>query len=167
MESGTPPFDVENVPLPMMAHVPGTNERQPELAMLEAIAAQASKSTSDATSDENPAWAYGLRLLRNGFYWETHEVLEAVWMNAAPNSRERHLVQGVIHIANAALKVRMDRSDAARRLCELADECIERAFPPAQSSELMGLNAGLLIGAIAGIKAEKPDLNRCREIRQL
>jgi len=72
--------------------------------MLESIAQSANAVTNDASYQSNTGWLYGIHLFNHGFYWEAHEVLEAVWNNAAPNSREKHLVQGVIQIANAQLK---------------------------------------------------------------
>ena len=84
--------------------------------------------TLDANAAANVAWLHGLRLIDLEYYWEAHEILETVWMNAAPNSRERQLVQGIIHLANAALKVKMDRPKAAARLLELARNHIDEAF---------------------------------------
>lgn len=108
------------------------------MALLESVVENAPAVTVSSDADNNIAWRYGLRLINEGFYWEAHEVLEAVWMHALPNSRERFLVQGIIHCANAALKIRMDREPAAYRLSLLAAECIERAFQNTDQ-ELMGL----------------------------
>lgn len=109
------------------------------MALLESVVGNVSAVTTSTDAHKNTAWRYGLRLINEGFYWEAHEVLEAVWMHALPNSRERFLVQGIIHCANAALKIRMDRESAAHRLSILAAECIERAFRNADQ-ELMGLD---------------------------
>ena len=84
-------------PLPDYKHLPGKNAR-PDDGLLESIAHSASAVTDDASYRSNVAWLYGIRLFNNGFYWEAHEVLEAVWNNAAPNSREKHLVLSLIHI---------------------------------------------------------------------
>ena len=128
----------EILPLPDYAHVPGSNAR-PDLAFLETLCASAPDTTSHETAADNLAWNYGLRLFNNGFYWECHEVLETVWMNAAPNSREKHLVQAVIHLANAFLKVNMKRQNAATRLFALADEALNRAQTQ-ETHRLMGLD---------------------------
>ncbi len=112
-------------PLPDHAHVPGINGR-PDEALMHAIIATAPEVTRDG--EANPAFDYGLRLLREGYYFEAHEVLEPVWMNAAPNSRERALVRGVIQLANAALKKRMGMSNAARRLQAIANALFDDAF---------------------------------------
>ena len=87
--------------LPDHAYVPGRTQRHAE-GFLDHVKRAAPAPTRDRDAEGNRAWIYSLELLENGFYWEAHEVLEEVWRNAAPNSRERYLVQGLIHIANAA-----------------------------------------------------------------
>lgn len=111
---------------PPHAYVPGETARHPE-TLFDALKA-----------DAQVAWLTGLAFLRDGFYWEAHEVLEAVWMGLPPNSAEKLLVQAVIQIANARLKRRMGRDAAAARLIARADELAAEAFgrvPP----PLMGL----------------------------
>jgi predicted metal-dependent hydrolase len=69
------------------------------------------------------AWTSGWAFLDAGFFWEAHEVWEAVWLALPPNSAERRFAQAVIQLANALLKEKMDRPKAVRRLC---DECRTR-----------------------------------------
>lgn len=106
-------------PLPSHKHLPGINCR-PDDGFLERIAESAPPVTDPAKAHENGVWLYGLKLVRAGFYWEAHEVLEPVWFNCRPNSCERHFVQGIIQYANAALKRDMGRENAARRLSDIA-----------------------------------------------
>lgn len=122
----TTPADAAELPLPTYKHVPGVNAR-PHDAVLAAIAAHAHRAGHGHSEDGNIAWHYGLRLMREGFYFEAHEVLEPLWFNARPNSRERHLVRGLIQIANAGLKARMGRVGAAQRLLGLARTCLLEA----------------------------------------
>ncbi len=129
--------DLENLQLPLHKHVPGRNAR-PVDGYLESIAALAPGTTSNDTAAINRVWLFGLELFNHGYYWECHEVLEAVWLNSPPNSRERFLLQGVIHLTNAALKSNMQRDSAVKRLLLLASECFDRAFPEADGV-LMGL----------------------------
>lgn len=131
-------------PMPVYQHVPGVNPR-PDLEQLEHIASLAHNHTTSATAANNVAWRYGIRLFNEGFYWEAHEVLETVWINALPNSRERYLLQAIIHIANSALKHAMQRQNAADRLSGLALESLNRAFP-AGDSQLMGIEATEITG---------------------
>ena len=119
--------DVSEIELPVHAHLPGENARHPE-GFLDHVIDLAPDTTLSQDASSNIPFQYGLRLLEEGFYWEAHEVLEAVWMNAVPNSKERHLLQGIIHIANASLKLKLKRLNAAQRLKALADDCIARAY---------------------------------------
>ncbi|MCV2887400.1 DUF309 domain-containing protein [Ruegeria aquimaris] len=73
-----------------------------------------------------PAWRAGWQLYGAGYFWEAHEVWEPVWMQLPPNSAARHVVQASIQLANAELKIQMDRPRAARRLCALVREHIDR-----------------------------------------
>ena len=117
----------ETLELPSHKHVPGRNERHPE-GFLDPIINLAHEVTVSDTAATNIGWLYGLRLLKEGYYWEAHEVLEAVWIRATPNSREKYLVQAVIHVANAAIKDRMEMPKAAIRLAALAEECVAQAY---------------------------------------
>lgn len=134
----------KNVALPEYAYVPGRTPRHDE-GFLDHVISAAPAQTLDRSARDNPAWSYSLRLMQNAYYWEAHEVLEELWRRAAPNSRERYLVRGLIHIANAALKMGMQRCDAATRLSRLAQECIRDAFSSSHSPTLMLLHRDQLL----------------------
>lgn len=136
-------------PLPDHAYLPGRTARHPDGAF-DAMRAAAPKITRSEEAAANPAWRHGLRLFAGGWFWECHEVLEAVWMNAAPNSRERALVQAVIQLANAALKARLGETRAVARLCARARELAAAAAGP-EDAAVMGLPAPALRAAIAAV----------------
>ena len=77
-----------------------------------------------AVWESDLAYRYGARLYVEEFFWEAHEVWEAVWKACPPNGVERRLLRGLIGLANAALKVRMGRPKAALRLLREADEVL-------------------------------------------
>ncbi len=85
-----------------------------------------------------PGLEEGLALYRAGFFWEAHEAWEPLWLDAAPNSRERALLQGLIQLANGWLKLRMGRAPAARRIAALAGEHLGRAG----QGEVLGIDTG-------------------------
>lgn len=122
-------------PLPEHKYVPGVTDRHPEGAF-DAIRDQATPVTESATAADNPAWAYGLRLFDAGFWWEAHEVLEPVWMNARPNSAERAMCQAVIQLANGALKREMGAEKAWERLRSIA---LDLAREATRGGDAMGL----------------------------
>jgi hypothetical protein len=59
---------------------------------------------------------YGIVLNDNGYFWESQEILEAVWAAAPQGGRERILLRACIQIANANLRLRMRKPHAAARL---------------------------------------------------
>ena len=138
-----PVGDEDGLPLPPYAHRPGVTERHDE-GVFAPVRALLADVTDDAGAAANAPWRHGVRLLNEGFGWEAHEVLEAVWLRAAPNSRERHLVRAVIQLANGELKRSAGRHRAAARLGALALEAATRAFPAARDERLMGLSRDAL-----------------------
>ncbi len=103
-------------PDPPHAHIPGQTPRHPEGTF---------NALCDTVRPEQPcgavfasdAWRAGRQFLDTGYFWEAHEVWEAVWMALPDGSDEKRLVQGMIQLANAELKRRMGRPGAVRRLC--------------------------------------------------
>lgn len=123
-------------PLPPYAHIPGRNGRH-DPDIFRAVKAATPSVTENASAADNAAWRFGLELFAAGFYWECHEALEPVWLNAPPNSRERALVQAVIQLANARLKLAMGRPKAAERLADIAAEHLRAA----KGGAVMGVDA--------------------------
>lgn len=137
-------------PLPDYKHQPGANPRPAE----DFLAAALFDFPTPVTDDNwqlNSAWCFGVRLINESFFWEAHEAMEPVWMKTRPNAREHHLVQGVIQLANGALKAGMGKSTAASKLGVLAEECISRAYTGMNNDQLMGLEKDALMLAIATI----------------
>lgn len=83
--------------------------------------------TPRPTAPIRPGLAEGRALYERGFFWEAHEAWEPVWLAAAPNSRERAFLQGIIQLANARLKLAMGRDGAAARICARAGEHLSAA----------------------------------------
>lgn len=131
--------------LPGHRYIPGETARHPEGAFDEMRAAAPERGA------EGLAWAHGLRLLEEGFYWEAHEVLEAVWLALPPNAADRVMTQAVIQIANAGLKLLMKRPKAALRLCDEAERLAAEAGRRAASP--MGLPPEAPTRAIATLRA--------------
>jgi hypothetical protein len=137
--------------LPRGPYIPGRNARHPEGAF-DALRAKALMPTATAAAAENAAWLAGIDLLEAGFYWEAHEVLEQVWMNAPANAPERYQVQAVIQLANAALKQLMDRPRAALRLCAITRDLAGQARRRGGKA-VMGLDEAALSGAADRLEA--------------
>lgn len=86
---------------------------------------------------DHPALRYGFALNDAGYFWEAHEILEAVWQAAPKGGRDRILLRACIQIANAGLKQRLGRERAVTRLLaeakaelsELASRTPKPSFP--------------------------------------
>ena len=113
----TQPPSVHPLPLPQWAYVPG------EMAEDDADHDTLWKAKSlvparfrDYVPARHPALRYGIALNDRGYFWEAQEVLEAVWAAAPQGGRERILLRACILIANANLRLRIQKPHAAARL---------------------------------------------------
>ncbi len=104
--------------LPPHAYVPGQTPRHPE-DWFDTIKASASDGVPLDQLHQTEAWRAGRAYFDAGYFWECHEVLEAIWLQTPDPSPERAMTQAVIQLANARLKLRMDMPRAARRLCDM------------------------------------------------
>ena len=127
-------------PLPPYRHVPGRTphptrdpdghsygQEEPELPSL-----------NDHRWQDCSHYLYGIDLFNEGYWWECHEVLEPIWMQTPNGSAERDMVQAVIQLANARLKLRMALPRAARRLCDMVTAHLARC---PQDRPILGLHA--------------------------
>ena len=106
-----------SLPLPRWAYVPGeTAEADADHDTLWQAKSLVPSRFRDHVPARHPALRYGLALNDVGYFWESQEVLEAVWAAAPQNGRERILLRACIQIANANLRLRMRKPNAAARL---------------------------------------------------
>ena len=122
---------------PAHAYVPGLTARHPEGAF-DPLKVGIKSGMTEAEMADSLAWQAGLAYRADGYYWECHEVLEALWL-VAPEGPLRSYLQAVIQMANAQLKEKMGRPKAARRLadivCALLQDCSGRAVVLGQPVE--------------------------------
>ena len=123
--------------LPPRPYLPGQTER-PDEAIFEPLKEGLSPAMTPEEMAQSAAFLGGKEAFAQGYFWEAHELWEAVWMVLPPASAERHLLQGLIQLANGGLKARMGRENAARRIAALADTALREAFLQRQE-RLMGL----------------------------
>lgn len=119
--------------LPPEPHFPGRTPR-PDPALF-------------APFRDDPAAALraGLTAFAARYYWEAHECWEGVWMAQLPASAARHLMRGLIQLANAGLKRRMGREAAALRILALADASLR---------EVQGAPLGLDAAAVQRLRGQ-------------
>ena len=105
------------LPLPRWAYVPGAAaDADADYDTLAQVMALVPSRFRDFVPARHPALRYGLALNDHGFFWESQQVLEAVWAAAPQGGRERILLRACTQIAGANLKLRMMKSHAASRL---------------------------------------------------
>ncbi|QFT58718.1 hypothetical protein FIU94_07765 [Sulfitobacter sp. THAF37] len=107
-----------HIDLPPHAYVPGQTPRHPE-DLFDPVKASVTGEVPVAELHRTEAWRAGRAYFEAGYYWECHEVLEAVWMRTPEGSQERDITQALIQLANARLKITMRRPRAAWRLCNM------------------------------------------------
>jgi hypothetical protein len=106
-----------NLPLPGWAYVPGeTADAEADHDALWQAKALVPAQFFGYVPARHPALRYGIALNDAGYFWESQEVLEAVWAAAPQRGRERILLRACIQIANANLRLRMQKPRAAARL---------------------------------------------------
>lgn len=111
---------------PAYAYVPGQTPRHDE-DVFEPLIEPISELSFDAFSD-SLTFHYAFIFLKEGYFWESHELLEAMWITCPMNSKERLFFQALVQIANMHLKRKMGREKAVMRLEDMAKELWDQAF---------------------------------------
>jgi hypothetical protein len=111
-----PPSNAGNLPLPQWAYVPGeTAEAEADYETLAQAKLLVPSRFRGYVPARHPALRYAISLNDHGYFWESQEILEAVWAAAPQGGRERILLRACIQIANANLRLRMQKPHAATR----------------------------------------------------
>ena len=106
-----------NLPLPRWAYVPGeAAEADADYETLAQVTLLVPSRFQSYVPARHPALRYAITLNDRGYFWESQEILEAVWAAAPQGGRERILLRACIQIATANLRLRMQKPHAAARL---------------------------------------------------
>ncbi|BAL79913.1 DUF309 domain-containing protein [Bradyrhizobium cosmicum] len=112
-----PPQASGHLPWPQWAYVPGDAAGlDADYVTLDLAKALVPPAFRGYVPARHPALRYGLALNDRGYFWESQEVLEAVWAAAPQGGRERILLRACVQIANANLRLRMQKAHSAARL---------------------------------------------------
>jgi hypothetical protein len=122
------------VSLPRWTYTPG-DDRGPDQETLDAAKHLVPEHFNPCVPADHPAFCYGLALHDRCFFWEAHEIWEAVWKAAPMNGRDRIALQALIQLANARLKRRMNRPRAAERLIEATRTLLGEVIARGAASE--------------------------------
>jgi len=77
---------------------------------------------------EDEAYRAGVDLFNRGYYWEAHEMWEAVWHGCDKSRTQGLFVQGLIQISAALLRWHMGTERGTRKLYEDGREKLELAL---------------------------------------
>src|SRR5436309_3438545 len=152
------PSGAGDLPLPRWAYVPGESEKSSaDYETLAQITALVPPRFGGYVPARHPALRYGVMLNDRGYFWESQEILEAVWAAAPQGGRERILLRACILIATANLRLRMQKPHTAARL--LREALGELNALGMRSTGGDGFADGFPVAALAGLiqaKLERP-----------
>jgi hypothetical protein len=162
------------IPLPPYSYVPGHELPHPvndpaghlygvqheppiaaaELALLPAEPESRRRALA-ATLAANSRWRYALELFNAGFYWEAHEAWEGFWNILGRTTSEALFLQGLIHLAAAAVKIREGKPTGVIRHTKRARELFG---DPAAASPggTLGIAPACLSGLITELEKYTP-----------
>ena len=95
-----------------------------------------------ATLAADPQWLYALDLFNGGWYWESHEAWESFWNALGRSTPEARFVQGLIHLAAAAVKIREGKPNGVARHTQRARELLAGSRAAPGGGALAGLSSG-------------------------
>ncbi len=93
---------------------------------------------------KNETWLFGVDLYNFGFWWESHEMWEALWKLDRNPEQEKLFYRAVIQLAAANIKRFLDRVDVAQSLAMQAVEKLKKI----ETSPWMGVDIPPLIEAV-------------------
>lgn len=136
------------IPMPPHVYVPGFSPRHPA-NLFDDIKASVRPSIPPEQLHSSKAFIAGRVYYEAGFFWECHEVLEAVWRQTKDPSPERDMVLAFIQLANARLKVLMLQPRAALRLCDMVETHLSRC---PKDRAVLGLQASDMLSSVSEAK---------------
>lgn len=88
-------------------------------------------------------WLWAVDLFNAGYWWESHEALEALWHAAGRTTAPARFVQALVHLSAACLNRRRGHPEAAKRQAARAVHGLRGAA--AECAILMGIDLERLV----------------------
>lgn len=113
---------IPHLPLPAYAYIPGRmpkDEHRRDIPKIKTI------NISPKRWFENEAYVYGIDLFNHHYFYEAHEVWEALWMKVDRETVQGKFLKGLIQLAASRLKVLMGEAKPAERLSLKARELFQ------------------------------------------
>jgi hypothetical protein len=145
-------------PLPPYSYVPGGPWPHPTRSPGGHLHGRPREAPAPIQADDweaSHAYRRGLELFNAGFYWEAHEAWEALWHAEGRTGPTAWVLQALIKLAAAGVKVREHRPEGVRRHAAGATLLLERARQAGGPSRL-GLDLDALIARARELAAAPP-----------
>jgi hypothetical protein len=150
------PPPTADLALPRWAYVPGeTTEAEADRDTLATARKLVPARFRGYVPARHPALRYAFALNAAGYFWESQEILEAVWAAAPQGGRERILLRACIQIANANLRLRMEKPHAAARFFREALKELDELGARKATAAGDGFADGSTTGALATLLRTK------------
>ena len=104
----------------------------------------------------SPQFLQAVDLFNYGYYWEAHEVWEALWIACGRSGSTADFLKGLIKLAAAGVKAREGRPPGVRRHAERARELFEATAQATGVTAVLGLDLKQLIAAAEEIALKPP-----------
>ena len=109
----------------------------------------------------DPQWRFALDLFNGGWYWEAHEAWEGFWIALGRTTPDARFIQGLIHLAAAAVKIREGKPNGVARHTQRAWDLLGvssgRGESPGNAAATLGLAPDSLAAVVAELNASKPE----------
>lgn len=109
---------------------------------------------TDQTWRDCEPWRFTVDLFNHGYYWESHEYLEAIWHGAGHDTAIGVFAQALVQAAAALLKRSMGEVESAARLASAASAKLR-----AGAREVLGVGAHDLAARLEDVvhgRSEQP-----------
>jgi predicted metal-dependent hydrolase len=122
----------------------------------------ACRDTLTAVLVTNIDWFYARELFNAGYYWEAHEAWEHFWNALGRTTPEARCVQGLIHLAAAAVKIREGKPAGVSRHTQRARELFgdpgnSSGFEVGQCVDALGLSRASIAAVVAELGSYRPE----------
>ncbi len=163
----TPPRYVPDLELPPYSHVPGRRphpQRHPDGHGLGPDPDDIPAVTDLRQWRSDRVYLSGIDLFNHGYYWESHEMWEALWHRTGDDVSAALFLKGLIKLAAAGVKIREGNPHGAMKHAERAKKSFQHIREVEDEHEMGGLPVEKLLAfcnhieQIAGDIIPRPDL---------
>ncbi len=108
------------LPLPVYRYIPGENRHPNKSPETHPLRFPLPNPDLERPLKERTEFLYGLDLFNHGYWWESHEAFEALWLELGRISPDAQFFQGLILLAGALIKDKTRQHAIARKMMDQA-----------------------------------------------